>query len=382
MERLDFVNADRLRWCCADHGITEDELATESGVSKSALDKVLQGERGLTYKQLKQIADYFGRGILFFLEGEGVTAEQVHTPQFRTLANKKPQLSAKFRRLIERVEKHRDFFLALKEDTEAEDFPRFEPPDLAALDTAEAARIARQWLGLGPNNTFDSYRLAVESRGILVFRSNGYNGNWQIAKSSPILGFSLYDANCPVIVIKKLDWEAGQSFTLMHELGHVLLHRASSIDDEGDMQSHVGEEREANAFAGRVLVPTEFLREIDLANIPDDVREFDAWLAPQRNRWGVSAEVILRRLMDTNRLPRNLYNEYRAVRGQIPNREDEHGVRLYRYREPTHIFGHTYVRSVLTALAARTISITKATSYLDTLKVGDVHKLERFYENL
>ena len=93
----------------------------------------------------------------------------------------------------------------------------------------------------------------MEAQGILVFRSNGYNGKWQISKTDPILGFTLYDNKCPVIFIKKQYGEAPQSFTLMHELGHLLLHTVSSIDDENDMYSYKGHERDANAFAGLLL---------------------------------------------------------------------------------------------------------------------------------
>ena len=125
------------------------------------------------------------------------------------------------------------------------DWLRFSPPDLSRKNPGEAAHVARQWLGLGDRNTFDTYREAVEAQCVLVFRSNGYNGKWQIAKDSPILGFTLYDANYPVIVVKK-QWESRQTFALMHELGHLLLHKANSIDDEHDFESHQGREREAN----------------------------------------------------------------------------------------------------------------------------------------
>ena len=89
----------------------------------------------------------------------------------------------------------------------------------------------------------------------------------------------------------------------MHELGHLILHHESSIDDEADMQSRDGHEREANAFAGRVLVPDTALGAIRDTDRPDEVERFDAWLAPQRHALGVSAETILRRLLDMGRLP-------------------------------------------------------------------------------
>lgn len=381
MERIQLINPDRIAWCCADHGITPRELATELDMATVTMDRVMAGE-GMTFNQLRKVAEYFGRGVLFFLEDEPVDEAHVHTPQFRTLANQKPELSAKLKALIERVEKQREVYRSLREDLDDADRPRFNPPDLFQQDPREAALIARQWLGLYDHNSFNTYREALESRGVLVFRSNGYNGKWQIAKENPILGFSLYDPICPVIVVKKLDWEPRQSFTLMHELGHLLLHKTSSIDDERDFQSHQGREREANAFAGHLLVPDAFLTSIRDAERTDEVSQYDEWLAQPRKAWGVSGEVILRRLLDAGRLQRNQYEAYREWRAQAVVTQEEGGSRKYRNREPKHIFGDTFVRTVLDALYAKHITLAKASSYLDSLKIKDLHQLERHYARL
>lgn len=379
MERIQSINPSRLAWCCADRGITVDECAAEVGIPAANLNKVLAGEPGITFNQLRKLADYFGRGVLFFLEPEQVDAAQVHSPQFRTLANQKPELSARVKALIERVERQRAVYLNLREELDDAELPRYSPPDLARLTPVEAARKVRQWLGLADTNNFDSYRSALEARGILVFQSNGYNGEWQIAKESPILGFSLFDSVCPVIVVKKQSTGPQQSFTLMHELGHVLLHKTSSIDDDRDMHSHEGREREANAFAGSLLVPDAFLLAIRDADRPAEVSQFDEWLVKQRKAWGVSCEVILRRLMDAGRLPREEYAAYRQWRSNTVVLMDEGGNRAYRNREPKHVFGDTYVRTVLDALSARHITLAKASSYLDNLKIKDIHLLEQHF---
>jgi len=216
----------------------------------------------------------------------------------------------------------------------------------------------------------------------LVFRSNGYNGKWQIPRENPILGFSLYDPTCPVIVVKKLDWESRQSFTLIHELGHLLLHKASSIDDEHDFESHRGREQEANAFAGHLLVPDAFLASIQDTDRPDEVSRYDNWLERQRRAWGVSSEVILRRLLNTGRMQQDQYEAYRQWRSQTVITQEDGGNRKYRHREPKHIFGDTFVRTVLDALYARHITLAKASGYLDSLKIKDLHQLERHYAGL
>lgn len=379
MERIQSINADRIAWCCTDRGITPEELAVETGISAATMNQVMDGRGGMTFNQLRRVADHLGRGVLFFLEDEAIDEAQVHSPQYRTLANQKPELSAKLKALIERVEKQREVYLSLREDLDDADRPRFEPPVLPHGDLSEAARIARHWLGLTEQNDFDSYRVALESRGALVFRSNGYNGKWQIAKENPILGFSLYDEVCPIIVIKKLEWETRQTFTLMHELGHLLLHRTSSIDDERDLQSHMGHEREANAFAGYLLVPDSFLASIRDAERPDEVSQYDSWLEHQRKTWGVSGEVILRRMLDVGRLSQSQYQSYRQWRARSAVVQKDGGNREWRHREPRHIFGDTFVRTVLDALYARHITLARASGYLDNLKIRDLHQLERYY---
>lgn len=382
MERIQSINPDRIAWCCADIGITPGELAAEAGISAATMEHVMAGKDGMTFNQLRKVADHFGRGVLFFLDEGPVDEAKVHSPQFRTLANQKPELSAKLKALIERVEKQREVYLSLREDLDDADRPRFSPPMLPNDDLQDAARIARQWLGLNAQNDFDSYREALESRGVLVFRSNGYNGKWQIAKENPIIGFSLYDAACPVIVVKKQDAETRQSFTLMHELGHLLLHKISSIDDERDLQSHRGNEREANTFAGYLLVPNAFLASISDAERPSEVSQYDFWLERQRKTWGVSGEMILRRLLDTGRLPQSQYEAYRQWVAQSVVVQSEGGNREWRHREPRHIFGDTFVRTVLDSLYARHITLAKASGYLDNLKIKDLHQLERYYEGV
>lgn len=274
MERIQSINAERIAWCCADYGITASELAARLDFAKSSIEELMAGDSNLTFNQLRKIADYFGRGVLFFLEEGPVDETRVHTPQFRTLANRKPEVTPELKKLIERTEQQREVYLSLIEDFDETERLRFNPPDIhghAPSIAARAARVVRTWLMLGNTNDFNSYRAAVEAQGILVFRSNGYSGKWQIPKENPIQGFTLYDPGCPVIVVKKHASERRQTFTLIHELGHLLLHQVSSIDDETDFNSHEGYEREANAFAGNLLVPDEFLTTIDDAERPDEV---------------------------------------------------------------------------------------------------------------
>jgi Zn-dependent peptidase ImmA (M78 family) len=168
----------------------------------------------------------------------------------------------------------------------------------------------------------------------------------------------------------------------MHEVGHLLLHRSSVIDDVHDIHSGVGQEREANELAGRVLVPDTFLQHIDDSIRPRDVSDYGAWLSDHRKAWGVSGETILIRLMGAGRLARSSYEAYIQWRNARVELAPEATPRLYRHREPKHVFGDSFVRTVLDARSADQISLAKAASYLDGLKLKDFHKLEQYYEGL
>lgn len=128
MERIQSINPDRIAWCCADLGITPGQLAAEAGISAATMEHVMAGEDGMTFNQLRKVADHFGRGVLFFLDEGPVEEAQVHSTQFRTLANQKPELSAKLKALIERVERQREVYLSLREDLDDTERPSFAPP--------------------------------------------------------------------------------------------------------------------------------------------------------------------------------------------------------------------------------------------------------------
>ena len=245
MERIQSVNIERISWACQEFGITLEQLAGSIDMPESTISRLKVGD-GITFNNLKKIADFFGHGVLFFLEQGAVDAEGIYTPQFRTILNRKPDLSAKLRRFVHRVEKQREAYLALQEAI-AEPSVTFTPPDVAGEPNGPA--MVFDWLNLSHGNNFEGTRARIEQKGILVFLSNGYNGPWQIPKAEPILGFSIYTTPYPVIVVKK-ESEQRQLFTLMHELAHLLIHKTSWVDDQYDLESYAAQEQEANALAG------------------------------------------------------------------------------------------------------------------------------------
>ena len=376
MDKIENINVQRILWCCDFKRVSIDDLSRALGIAKNTIDKLIDGSDSLTYNQLRKLANYFDRGVLFFLEETPPVDSQVLSAAFRTIANQKVDLDSSTKALVQRAEKQREIYAALVEDLD-DPPPPFVPPDISEEPIRASAQV-RKWLGLSDRNDFKSFRAAIENKGILVFLTNGFQGKWQIPKKNPILGFSLYDPKLPLVVVKKAQQESRQSFTLMHELAHILIHRASVIDDESDFASYTGHERVANEFAAHVLLPDSLLSQIQLQEKPSNVEQFDDWLRIYRNRWGVSTEVMLLRLLSNHRVSQDEYDDYKYWMSSRQDVENTDGVRLYRHREPRNIFGDRYVRSVLEALDQERITINKASKFLDGLKLSDIRKLESY----
>jgi hypothetical protein len=96
----------------------------------------------------------------------------------------------------------------------------------------------------------------------------------------------------------------------------------------------------------------------------------------------VSVEAILVRLNQERKISFPFYNAYREFKVNLrilPDNEEEAIIipRKYRHREPLKIFGESFVTTVLEAYHNQHISLAKASSYLDNLKIKDIHQLEK-----
>ena len=311
------INKDIIQWCCDEVSITFADLAAGTHIPEHKLRATI-----LTFNQLDKIADYFGYDLLFFLAPKLPQIDRIHSVAFHTLANQEIPFDSNIKKIVEQVESHRDLYLYLLEDLGEEHHLHL--PKLSGSVTDKAQTI-RKWLNIETDQSydFDKYRRSIESKGILVFQSIGYAGKWQV-KNKALIGFSINHDITPAIFVKKTSPQQ-QTFTMFHELGHLLLHHNSFIDDQDSLKHdhHSENEREANQFATQCLLPEKFSE------------------------------------------------KFTSDRKLIP--------RTCRYQEPVHIFGNAYVQTVLDSLNSNQITLNKASGYLDRLKIADIKKLSSHY---
>ena len=384
------INPNRLMWCCNTLGIDISYFCQDANIAQNTVNKALKNKSVLSVNQLKKIADYFNQSLLFFLEETDVTEEKIYSPQFRTINNQKPIHSRKLRKFIDTVEKQRNTYLGLLEDLNIATVKNWHKNlHLTTDNIKQSSAIVREWLGLQLNNTFEDLRLAVENKGVMVIVSNGYNGKWQIDKQDLTRGFCLNYETLPVIAIKKQN-KGAQAFTLMHELAHLLLHKTSMLDNESDFYAYQGREQEASVFASNVLMPDEFIANIDLGKLQNlAVEGYDSYLQNFKQQWCVSGDAILYRLFIEHKITQENYQTYRNFKEAEKQRKEEEErrkkllpdykgpVRMYRHKEPVNMFGKNYVATVLDAHQNKHITLSKASTYLDNLKIHTLHKLEQ-----
>ena len=181
-------------------------------------------------------------------------------------------------------------------------------PDSAS--PVEYARAVRSFCGLELSAQYKStsarqfylyVRQKLESKGIFVHCFTG-------VEVEAVRGIAIFDETNPIIGINDDDRYPAKTFSIIHELVHILKRQSTLCNDMYTSFTTQGEEVFCNAVAGEVLVPAEAL-----------VAYFDAHTITSisldgiktiADRFSVSREVITRRMFDTGRFTKDAYDTF------------------------------------------------------------------------
>lgn len=150
------------------------------------------------------------------------------------------------------------------------------------------------------DQAFKAWRHALEEAGVFTFKDS--------FKDRFLSGFCLVHEQYPIIMVNNSNSFTRQIFTLLHELGHILYGVNGVTDIDESYLKFFGKddkriEVQCNWFAAEVLVPAKRFE----ADIPFLEEEGKNAISDLANKYSVSREVILRRMLDFNLIDRDHY---------------------------------------------------------------------------
>ena len=209
---------------------------------------------------------------------------------------------------------------------------------------------------------FNEWRSAISLYGVLALQST------KIALND-MRGYSVYFDEMPLIVVNRKDAYAARTFTLLHEFTHLLLRSSGLCDlDTGEGRPATDQRLETfcNAVASQVLVPDElFLSYSQLRGVAQDGWN-DSILAPIAKDFGVSREVILRKLLDHGLTSKLFYldNRERYTQEAIEHKKRQKGGFVTPAIDVVSAKSKHFVSLVFDAMNSNIISRNDASDYL------------------
>jgi Zn-dependent peptidase ImmA (M78 family) len=290
-------------------------------------------------------------------------------------------LSPELRFEIRRAQDRRDLAIELWESAEGTP-PTF--PHKASLgdNSEEVATRIREALGVryesqigwtGYYQPFNNWRAALESAGVLVFQAVD-------VEVSEVRGFSIGDQPLPAVIVNIRDTPRGRTFTMLHELAHIMLGHAGlcDLDEEADPTSE--EERVevfCNRVAGAAIVPRATLLQEDIVRDRKSPTEWsDDEIRTLANRYGASRETLLRRLLICGRANETFY---RRKREQFLEEYKTHRQRVSGFAPPDVIAvsraGKLFVRLVLDNYYQDRVTASDVSDFLE-VRLKHLSKIE------
>ena len=203
----------------------------------------------------------------------------------------------------------RDFYIEIKK-TLRETIPAFNLQISETLPVTEWARIIRDYFDI---KITDQYRCRSKRKFYLYLRerieSSGiFIQGFQKVDVGTLRGVAIVDDSIPIIGINDADRYPAKSFSIVHELVHIIKRTSSICNDMFGSNPLDYEEVFCNAVAGEVLVPRSSLDSISMNYTHYTIDEVDAIA----NKFSVSSEVIARRLYDTGKCEKIWYEQISA----------------------------------------------------------------------
>ena len=314
------VNPEILVWARETAGLTPQEavrkLAIRDTRKATALDRLAGYESGAedpSRPLLTRMSKQYRRPLLtFYLPAPPPKGDR--GADFRTLTEEVPArdaavLDALIREMRARQSMVRD---ALESDDDAAPLPFVGSRAIADGQPAVLDAL-RLLLNIDLNDyrkqrnagaAFDFLRDAAEKQGIFVLLKGDLGSHHTAIKPEIFRGFSIADEMAPFIVINDRDAHTAWSFTLLHEMVHLILGQTGVSGQQTENEV----ERFCDDAASEFLLPNDETESINIKNIgaTDIIAERISEFADQRR---ISRTMVAYRAYRAGAITQSQYHE-------------------------------------------------------------------------
>ncbi|MCY3789688.1 MAG: XRE family transcriptional regulator [Gemmatimonadetes bacterium] len=363
------VNPRVLAWARETAGLTREKAAKKIQLGPARgmepADRITALETGTdkpTRSMLARMAKGYRRPLIALYLEEPPRASQVGT-DFRTLTGaRSAEQDALVQALVRDVIARQGIVRSQLEDDDAEE-ARFIGTVTMKDGRPRALEALRQVVGGEPGTDvprreFDELRNAVESAGAYVLLQGDLGSHHTALETVAFRGFVLADSLAPFVVINSNDARPAWSFTLLHEVVHLLLGHTGIIGADAESET----EHFCNDIASEYLLPSTAIEALDVSALEND--ELATVLGRLANEWKVSRSLIAYRLHRSGKINgptyrrlieifRRQWNERRQQRSTGEGGPNPYVVKRHR-------IGNALLKLVARGLGEGTLPTTKA----------------------
>lgn len=382
------VKSRVLKWARHTSGLTIEEAAKKAQVKPVQLQNWEAGSDRPTMRQLRLLANAYKYPIsTFYLPKPPRDVSIPH--DFRRLPSDEAlQYSSAIRLELRRANRRRDIAIDLLD--ELGEAPRpFTAKAKIDQDPEVVGEAVRKTLEIelkqqkkwrDPYRSYRAWRERVEANGVLVFQFSGIS-------TKEIRGFSITNNILPVVAVNVRDKPNGRKFTMLHEFAHLMLGMTGLCDLDEDALRQPAEQKVevfCNRVAAAALVPRDNL--LDEPAVVARGSEATDWdnntIRALATDYGVSEEVVLRRLLTLGRTTTRFYQskrrEFVRIYKEIEDREREKtkdGFRRNLPQEAISNLGRPFARLVLNNYYQDRITLSDVSAYLG-IRARQVSRIE------
>jgi Zn-dependent peptidase ImmA (M78 family) len=358
-----------LIWARETAALSVEAAAKKLGVSTQRLMEFEAGEREPTRNQLVAMSRRYHRPLLvFYLPKPPNSAVPPH--DFRSLPEQPaPGSEALVSALVRDVLSRQYLAKAALEELEENKILPFVGSVQIANGIDAAVSSLQALLGVKREDfraqktadaAFSILRAGAEKAGVFVLLMGNLGTHHTDIDVRFFRGFALADNVAPFVVINEKDSRAAWSFTLLHELVHILLGETGISGYNGDAEI----ERFCDAVAARYLLDPAELNEMILRDKPS-LRALSERISAFSGARNVSRKMVAYNLLRANLISGTIYQELSKVfdaeriqRKEDDEKEKEGGPNYYVVRR--HRLGSGLISFVDRMIAAGALSAPKA----------------------